>query len=212
MKLIIVLTLVCICSAVLLGLTYDLTSKKIEAQLEKIETEAVKVVLPTADKISEKNTDLPTEYYEGYAGGKLIGYAFTGSGKGYSSTITIMIGVDTKMDIQGIKILSQQETPGLGTRVDEIVSKNTLWDVLEGKRKEDPKQPWFQAQFQGKTLDTLNDIKFITGSTITSKAVLNIVETTIKKFETELSRSGSSDFSGKSGDNSNNDSTNDNGK
>lgn len=183
MKLIITLTLVCVISAVLLGFTYDLTLHKIELQEKKEEEEAVEYVLPQAKKISSKIKGKEMDYYQGYdSSGKLAGYAFLGSGKGYSSTIRIMIGVDTKMSIQKIKIISQQETPGLGDKVDQVKSTGTLWDILKGKKLEKPAQPWYQAQFNNKSLDTINEVKFITGATITSKAVFDIVKDTIEKF------------------------------
>lgn len=187
MRLIIVLTSVCIVAALLLGVTYSLTSGRIQLQEQQAEEGAVLCVLPGAEKVSAQITDKPTPYYEGYdVSGEVIGYAFTGSGKGYSSTIKIMIGVDKDMNIQGIKILSQQETPGLGDKVDEVKSTGTLWDLFRGKKMPPPDRPWFQAQFAGKTIDTVDQIEFITGATITSKAVLDIVKSAIKEFQDQL--------------------------
>jgi len=187
MRLIVVLASVCIAAALLLGVTYSLTSGRIQLQEQQAEKAAVLCALPVAEKISAQITDKPIPYYEGYdASGGVIGYAFTGSGKGYSSTIKIMIGVDENMTIQGIKILSQQETPGLGDKVDEVKSTGTLWDLLRGKKIPPAGRPWFQEQFAGKNTETVNEITFITGATITSKAVLDIVKSTIEEFRDQL--------------------------
>ena len=70
------------------------------------------------------------------------------------------------MVITGIKVASQQETPGLGTRIEEL------------RRGE--KEPWFQSQFRGKGAEAAiklvrgggpDGIEAITGATISSRAV-----------------------------------------
>jgi electron transport complex protein RnfG len=60
-------------------------------------------------------------------------------------------------------VLSQQETPGLGTRCQEIRRGET--------------EPWWQAQFKGKRISEVavdkdnGIIQSITGATITSRAI-----------------------------------------
>ena len=88
-----------------------------------------------------------------------------------------MVGVDREMKITGIKIAFQQETPGLGTRIEEV-------------RKGDS-APWFQEQFRGKTLESLEvvraadpeRIEAITGATISSQAVANSVREAVEKLQ-----------------------------
>jgi len=176
-RLIFILTLICVISALLLGLTYNLTKKNIYLQGQKAEKDALSNVFPSAANFSKEK-----DYFKAFnAEGGLIGYAFVGEGKGYSSILKIMIGVDKMDNIKGIKILSQQETPGLGARVDEIKTKVTIWDMLKGKRV--PKtEPWFQEQFRYKGL---NQIQAITGATITSKAVVSIVKKAVTRFKNE---------------------------
>jgi len=109
----------------------------------------------------------------------LLGYAAQGEAKGYSSTVKVMVGVQpsgpSEYRILGVKVVSQQETPGLGTRVSEVGSDQTVWKALAsvfegagGERPEvtpemeaaarelgvDPEtfpaRPAFQSQFAGK--------------------------------------------------------------
>jgi len=96
------------------------------------------------------------------------GYVFIVEGSGYSSTIKTMVGVDQQGVITGVKILFQQETPGLGAKVEEILYGET--------------EPWFTRQFKGKT--TSDNIKVtedggnidsITGATISSRTVTNSI-------------------------------------
>lgn len=157
MKLISVLTIICVIAGFLLGLTYNLTADKIKYQAEKAENDALKSVLPNALDFSK---DSVVSYKGLDSEGQIIGFAYLGEGKGYSSTIRVMIGTDTGGQIVGIKILSQQETPGLGTRITD---------------------PNFQEQFSMKSIDRVDTI---TGATISSRAVIEIVR---KAYEEGIS-------------------------
>jgi electron transport complex protein RnfG len=129
----------------------------------------------------------PFVYYTGYAGAEsdsILGYSFTAYGKGYSSTIETIVGVDMNGTICGIKITSQKETPGLGAKVEEVASQNTLWAVMSGSAVDETgARPWFQIQFSGMAAEDLNVVKSateegvlaITGATISSDAVTESV-------------------------------------
>ena len=177
LKLIITLTVICVVASFLLGITNNLTKDKIKIQEQKEENRALSIVFPNAEKFS---------YEEGFykasdKNDNLVGYALIGEGQGYSSIIKVMVGIDTEGNVKGIKILSQQETPGLGDRIDKPEIKGTIWDLLKGK-KIIKKESWFQTQFETKKLD---EIQTITGATISSKAVIEIVKNVIEKFKQE---------------------------
>jgi electron transport complex protein RnfG len=125
----------------------------------------------------------PFAYYTGYAGeesDEVLGYSFAAYGKGYSSTIETIVGVDPSGTICGIKITDQKETPGLGAKIEEVASQNTLWAVMTGNAVDETgARPWFQVQFNGMAAEDLNVVKSateagvlaITGATISSEAV-----------------------------------------
>ncbi len=107
------------------------------------------------------------------------GYIFIVRGKGYSSTIETMVGVSLDGTITGVKILFQQETPGLGARVEEMLYGETT--------------PWFTRQFNGKTSsDNIKvtkdggDIDAITGATISSRAVTDAINKGLVKFKEKI--------------------------
>ncbi|MGE0074963.1 MAG: FMN-binding protein [Sphaerochaetaceae bacterium] len=92
-------------------------------------------------------------------------YVVERTGPGLWGPITIMIGFkDDLKTLAGISIVSQSETPGLGARIEER---------------------WFTSQFAGKqgpfrmveegTADAPEEIDAITGATITSESVKNIM-------------------------------------
>ena len=125
-----------------------------------------------------KGGDSDFSYWVGYRdAGKVEtgGYIFIARGSGYSSVIESMVGVNRSGTVVAVKILSQQETPGLGSRVEE---------VLYGES-----DPWFTRQFKGKTADDIikvvkdgGSIDAITGATISSRAVSNSINSGLKKL------------------------------
>lgn len=187
-----VLTVVATVSAVCLAVLWYLTlphKERIQAELTE---KALKVVMPEATSFEPK---------EGIAGGRrisyrvakrgdeVIGYVAEGQAAGYSSVLKAMVGVDTDFVIQGIEVLSQKETPGLGDKVDEVRSKKTWWTVITGTSPDETgHRPWFQEQFKGKTAPVKADkdggeIEAITGATISSRAVCKAVDEAVEDIE-----------------------------
>jgi len=84
---------------------------------------AAKEVVPNADAAEEMPITLADgEALKVYrvtdAGGDLVGWAVPGSGQGYADTIKLIVGVDRKAEmITGIKVLFNNETPGLGNNI-----------------------------------------------------------------------------------------------
>ena len=177
------LLIVCAISAGGLALLNAKTSPII-AEYKRMEQElARKEVMPTASGgvfvLKDSTGDLP--YYEAYsdpAGTQLVGYVFTTAQKGYSSTVETVVGVDLQWKIAGIKVTSQQETPGLGTKSTEI--------------KYGEKDPWFQRQFRTKPAELIKvdkdggDIQSITGATITSRTITDAIRNNTKLLKEKI--------------------------
>ena len=125
-----------------------------QAQAE--EEASLKGVIPEGEYFEPVKSGEEIIYYKAFdKGGNLAGIAFKASGKGYSSTIETMVGMKKDGMITTIKILSQNETPGLGAQVT---------------------QPQFTRQFTQKNIQNLNEVQAITGATISSKAVIDSVK------------------------------------
>ncbi len=99
------------------------------------------------------------------AGGPVSGLVVRGSGVGLWGAIRAVVGFDAAGDrLTGIEFLEQNETPGLGARIEEA---------------------WFKNQFKGKrgpfemvpegAPSKENEFDAITGATITSKGVRGLV-------------------------------------
>ena len=149
-----ILGTICIIAAGLLAGVNSLTKPRILAQAFSEENSGLKEVLPEADKFEVVKEKEEIVYYKGYdKGGKFVGVAFKATGKGYSSVIETLVGMLKDGKIMAIKILSQNETPGLGSRITDSS---------------------FIDQFRG--VDDLSTVQAITGATISSRGVIASVE------------------------------------
>jgi electron transport complex protein RnfG len=149
-----ILALICVVATGLLAGVNSFTRPRIIAQAQAEEEAALKEVMPEAVHFEPVKSDTDILYYKAYdKQEKFIGVAFKSAGKGYSSTIETLAGMLKDGTIVAIKVLSQNETPGLGAQ------------VAESK---------FTGQFKNKK--DLNAVQAITGATRSSKAVIDSVK------------------------------------
>ncbi len=181
-KMLLVLTVIGAVSGGILAGVFHVADPLIQANREKELKEAIFIVLPEAKdyKILEKGIDkTKVIVYQGLdADGKPVGLAFIADGGGFQGNIRIMVGLSVDyLKLKGIKVLEQNETPGLGNRI---------------------KEPAFEGQFKGLEIkpkveyikyrkpEKPNQIQAITGATISSDAVVkninNAVEKVLKAF------------------------------
>lgn len=162
------LAVICVIAAGLLAGVNYLTKERIIAQAQAEEEMALKEVLPGAEKFEAVTKDPEMVYYRGTdKEGRFLGVAFKASGKGYSSVIETLVGMDTGGKIIAIKVLSQNETPGLGMRVTEDN---------------------FTGQFDNKDTRELSKVQAITGATISSRAVIDSVVKKAQEIQSLIQR------------------------
>jgi len=176
----IILMVYTLIAGALLASVYIKTAPIIEMNKEAATGDVVRaVVLPGMEGgYVKQDAEIDFPYWTGYRDSRKKepgGYIFIAMGKGYSSTIETMVGVDINGTITGIKILFQLETPGLGDKIEEI------------KRGES--DPWFTRQFVGKSAsDNIalvkdgGEIDGVTGATISSRAVTLSINKGIKRL------------------------------
>lgn len=181
-----ILFLVNLIAASILAGTYDFTKSEIRKQESIIQEEALKQVMPEAigDRIEFAKKSGRVKYWEVFKGNNPgpQGYIYIARKYGYSSIIETMAGLKKDGTITGVKILSQNETPGLGAKIIEIVSNRTLFNSLKEiftkeKRPKETLSPYFTEQFVNRNIRALElskyDIQAIAGATISSRAVLD---------------------------------------
>jgi electron transport complex protein RnfG len=165
-----ILGAICLIATLVLAFTYEVTKPKIDAALRAEEENALKKIMPDATSFEAKTAG-DIEYFEALKDGELTGYCIKAVGSGYSGYIRIIVGIDPGGVIRGVSVLEHQETPGLGSKINEI--------------RPGEKEPYFLRQFRGKQARTVairKDVDAITGATISSKAVTDAIKKTVAEF------------------------------
>lgn len=161
-RMVIVLSLIGVISGLVLSLTFKWTEPMINGIAEDNQKKAILEVLPEASsyKVMKNSEQIFIGYDES---GSDVGIAFIAEGGGFQGDIRMMVGMDIAAEkLTGMTVLSHLETPGLGARIEE---------------------EWFRGQFNGKSIKdnfiAKEDVESITGATISSNAVSNILKNTI---------------------------------
>lgn len=108
-----------------------------------------------------------------------VGWVLPASGQGFADAVDLLIGLDAKAEkITGLFVLNQKETPGLGNYI---------------------KEDYFCKQFNQTNADKPitvvkgkdgapenNEIRALTGATISSQSVCNIVNAALSAWRNEL--------------------------
>ena len=93
---------------------------------------------------------------------------------GYSGKINLIIGINRDGSLAGVRVLSHNETPGLGDKVD---LKKSQWILgFNGKSLQNPTENLWTVKKDGGEFDQF------TGATITPRAVVQQVRRTLEFF------------------------------
>ncbi len=163
--------LLCLCSlsGLILSFVWMKSAGKIAANEKRAKMTAVATIFP-GEEISELSLEGEKYWQAGSAG-----YAFESSIMGFQDEITAVIGVDSNMEeVRGIIILKCLETPGLGGEI----TKDKFLKQFRGKNppfsvvKTAPREKY--------------DIQAITGATISSRAVVKMINEKLMKMRAVL--------------------------
>lgn len=170
---------------------YTLTLPRIERHQGEVMEAAVKEVLKTPASYDTLylyngalNKSLPAgtdpkkleKVYLGYdAGGKRIGFALSAAENGFQDLVTLMFGYDaTAHKLIAMKVIGNKETPGLGNKIETdsgfVNGFVNAVAPINGVKKD-----------RGKS--TPNDVVMITGATISSRAVIRIIDNAIARWQ-----------------------------
>ena len=111
------------------------------------------------------------------------GVAFQGSGKAYGDVLSLLFGYDPDAQkIIGFYVLESKETPGIGNKIekDPFLSNMKSMDVALNDDQSSIKNEIKTVKNGQKT--NAWEIDAITGATITSRAVGNILNTSSKEW------------------------------
>lgn len=171
-KPIVVLGVICLITSLLLAVTNDVTAPIIEENSIKTANATRQALLPAADTFTAVEPETPTEgVTEIYKADNDTGYVITAQSKGYGGEVPVMVAFNADGNIEAVKFLDNDETPGLGQKV---------------------KNESFQSQFSGMPAEEfgLSDIDAITGATISSGAAVSAINAAITAYNQEAGVAG----------------------
>ncbi len=176
-KMIIILTLFALVSGLVLSVVYLFSNPFIQKNMLAEQKKAIFAVVPNANSYEEKEKN-GLKYFECKdSSGNVVGYALPAKGNGYQGEIKLMIGLSPDLKtITGLEVLEQVETPGLGGRISEESFLNQFKGI-----KDEPQVEYVK----NKKPEKPNQIKAITGATISSRSVVAIINKFIKQFKGE---------------------------
>jgi len=159
------LTAACFLSGVIISGTYAVTAPVAAQESIKLKNQAMQDLI---DADSFKAVEGKVDWYAAIKDGKIIAYVVPAESKGYGGTIKMVAAVSPDGKAIDYKILSHNETPGLG-------------DKAGGDK--------FRKQFAGKNANALEvvktptdkNIQALTGATITSRAVTKGIKEAVEQ-------------------------------
>lgn len=114
--------------------------------------------------------------YLGYdAAGRRIGFAMSATENGFQDPVTVMFGYDAAArKVIAMRVIANKETPGLG---DKIVKDSAFVDAFV-----DAAAPLTGVK-PGRETGAPDEIVMITGATISSRAVIRIINNAIARWQ-----------------------------
>ncbi len=172
-----------------LALLYAWTNPLYIENQKKATLKSIAKTIPGAAEAANLQTQNITlkdgrEIYKALDGNKLLGWAYVAKGKGFGGDIKLLIGLNASADsLVGIDVLDDVETPGFGQYIrDEKRWKSKFRPGEDGTSlslerklvvvKTTPNQPY--------------KIQAITGATISSKAVVAIINESAGKVAAQI--------------------------
>lgn len=116
------------------------------------------------------------------SGGEHLGWVLPAGGQGFADRIEVLVGLDpTASTITGLYVLDQKETPGLGDYIAGIDFRGRFENTPTDRKLEivkgDPTAP--------------HEVRAITGATISSQSVADIVNRAIAAFKEPIRQAAS---------------------
>jgi electron transport complex protein RnfG len=177
-------------AGLLLVFVYQATQPRIQAYKAAMLRKAVQEVLGAPERYEtlyvldgRLTADLPEgvdgsgleRIYAGYReNGERAGFAIASGAAGYQDIVRVIFGYDAvEKTVLGMKVLESKETPGLGDKIEKDMAfveqfrgaRTPLLGVKAGEGGDDP-----------------HAIDMITGATISSRTVINVINRALERY------------------------------
>jgi electron transport complex protein RnfG len=181
------------CFGLLIAVTDAALSPKIQENKDTKLNQLTMELLPEAKKFVEVDAEVEVKlagskkekvkvYKALSEAGECVGWSFNASGQGFADKIELVVAVDKNFEkIAGFNVLVSNETPGFGDRI---------------------KSSYYQDQFVGAPAEKLqlvktgdpkkidSEIVSITGATVSSEAVIGIINTFLIQIKEHIQQKG----------------------
>jgi electron transport complex protein RnfG len=172
------LTLISLVASAGLGSVYELTKAPIELSNLSKKIDAIKQVVPEFNNNPfDEMLRLPTgegdslDVYPAKMNDNIVGYAIsTYTRNGFSGDILLMAGFSTDGSIYNITVLEHKETPGLGSKMNELLFKDQFKNIS-------PSKVVLKVKKDGGQIDA------ITAATISSRAFCDAIQRAYNALE-----------------------------
>lgn len=164
---VLVLVTICAVAGVLLGLVHSVTAPAAERIAQERAQLAYAELIPGATSFEdvECTTEGCTAALKALDdAGNVVAYVIVAQSKGYGGQVPIAVGIDTEGNVVDVMVMSNSETPGLGTKV----AHDSYIDQYVG--------------FKAEPVEA-DDIDMVSGATISSKAVLAAFNIATQAYE-----------------------------
>ena len=172
-------------SALLIGLTWQLTEAPIRRNEAAVLRAALDAVLPPGEGEVQTLT-MPAAPALGHPAAFPL-WRRVGAGQvqalalpvtrrdGYSGDIALLVGIDPDGEVTGVRVLAHRETPGLGDKIEH--TRSDWITAFRGRSLGDPPPAQWGVRPEGGAFDAF------TGATITPRAVVHGVRDALIYFE-----------------------------
>ena len=181
------------CFGLLIAVTDAALSPRIRENKETKLNRLTADLLPEAKRVVEVEEEIEVKLAGGKKekvkvykamseAGECVGWSFNASGQGFADKIELVVAVDKNFEkIAGFNVLVSNETPGFGDRI---------------------KSSYYRSQFVGAPAEKLqlvktgdpkkidSEIVSITGATVSSEAVIGIINTFLIQIKEHIQQKG----------------------
>lgn len=185
------------CSGFLLSASHQVTKPIIDANKAEQLRQSVFEVVPGSSAVQRlvyrdgvlapiadtEKTNLPVLFAAYDNAGAFRGYGIMNQGAGFADQVVLIYGFDPgSQRVVGMRVLSSKETPGLGDKIYKDKAFVSNFDALAS-------EPAIVVVKDGRDAD--NEVDAITGATISSKAVVKIINESVTFWKDKLPAPGS---------------------
>ena len=178
----------------LIAVTNAALSPRIEQnRIDKL-NRLTRALLPEAENFIALDTEIEIEstrgkkekvqVYKAMSEGECVGWSFNAAGSGFADKIELVIAVDKDFQkLAGFDILASNETPGFGDQI--------KYDYFRDQFKGAPAEELAlvkTGEGQPKKIDS--EIVAITGATVSSEAVVEIINNSITRVKNQMQKKG----------------------